>query len=184
MELVPNPIPILHLLILAFGHAAALGGRKIVNKIGDLLTIAHEIWELSWDPEAKGNRSGNDLVIFGRNRRTGYSGLIRVQAIAELEPEELERWRRSNLFPPGPDYSQLRVSSPISPSPMMSPSKVSLSQRTHSSREACNCQENIDPVAQYKRNNPNLGWQSNPTYNLKVLYFTDDTSGIGWAGNS
>lgn len=179
----PKPIPILHLLILTFGHAAALGGRKIVNKIGDLLTIAHEIWELSWDPEAKGNRSGNDLVIFGRNRRTGYSGLIRVQAIAELGPEELESWRRSNLFPPGPDYSQLRVSSPISPSPMPS-SIVSSSQRTHSSREACNCQENIDPVAQYKRNNPNLGWQSNPTHNPKVLYFTDNTSGVGRADDS
>lgn len=161
MELVPNPLQILHLVVLTFGHTAALGGRKVVNKIGDLLTITHEIWELSWDPDGKG--SVNDLVTFGRNRRTGYSGLIRVRAIAELEPEELESWRRSNLFPPGRHYPEHHTSSPLSSS------IVSSSQR-HSSRETCNCQEKIDPVAEYKRNNLTLGWQSNPSHILDIPY--------------
>lgn len=155
-------LPILHLVVLTFGHTAAFGGRKLVNKIGDLLTITHEIWELSWDPDGKG--SVKDLVTFGRNRSTGYSGLIRVQAIAELEPEELESWRRSNLLPPGRDYPEQHTLSPLSSS------IVSSLQRTHCSLGTCNCQEKIDPVAEYKRNNPTLGWQSNPSHTLDVFY--------------
>lgn len=116
----------------------------MLNKVGDLLNIAHEIWELSWDPDCR--RTTQDPVTFGKNRRTGYSGLVRVRAIAELEPEELERWKRSNLFPP-------------SPQPRALPFPVFPVQCIHSSPEACYCKENIDPVAEFKHNRPALGWQ-------------------------
>lgn len=116
----------------------AYGEVEILNKIGDLLTITHETWELSWDPDCEGNVK--DLVTFGRNRRTGYSGLIRVRTIAELEAEDVERWRKSNLFPPDPDYSQYHAWF----------SALSSPQCAHS--ETCYCRENIDPVAEFKHN--------------------------------
>lgn len=54
---------------------------------------------MNWTPEGKAT-SKRYPFTFGRNRRTGYSGLIRVQTIAELDPSEIDTWRRSNLLPP------------------------------------------------------------------------------------
>lgn len=147
MELVPTLFQffLLSTWFLTFVHAVAFGGIKVLNKVGDLLTIAHEIWELSWDPDCR--RTTLDPVTFGKNRRTGYSGLVRVRAISRLEPEELEGWKRSNLFPPGPKYFQPRASYfPVLP--------------VHCSPEACYCKENIDPVAEFKHSRPTLGWPS------------------------
>lgn len=130
-----------------------------MNRVGDLLTIAHEIWELSWDPDCR--RTAQDPVTFGQNRRTGYSGLVRVRAIAELEPEELERWKRSNLFPPGPQPVPYDLPFPHFP--------VFPVQCIHSSPETCYCKENIDPVAEFKHN---LGWQFTQPYS--IVFYTGD----------
>lgn len=126
---------------------------------------------MTWDPD--GPKKNNDLLTFGRNREIRCWGIISVGNLVELKPEELESWRRANLLParppiPRPRRRTLPSSSPFprSLSPLSNGSSLirgfstaslpsSHPQCIHSSShsEACNCQERVDHVAEFKRNN-------------------------------
>lgn len=105
------------------------------NIIGDLFTIAHGTWDMNWDPESKPGKK--HPFTFGRNRRTGCTGLVRIQAIIKLEPDEIEIWKRSNLLPPSSYTASLKR------------------KRTDLGQEPCchghDCQRSTNAVAEFKR---------------------------------
>jgi hypothetical protein len=167
----------------------------LLNRAGDLVSIGHGVREMNWDPD--GPKALNDRFAFGRNRTTSYWGLIRIRKIVELDPDELESWRRTNLLPAHPQnrypispsllpntlssrslpYSAAPARGFLAPPPPLTPPLLPL-ECVHCGPETCNCRENIDLVAEFKRNNqiPDSGstgaplwWQRGDPYHAGAV---------------
>lgn len=126
-----------HMLLTDFNPIDGANTRTVQNKIGQFFTIEYLAWEMYYDPKA--NKSKKHHVTFGYNIDTGYSCMVSMQMLAELEPSELENWKRRFLLPGG--------------HPTGSSNQPPVDDLSPCDQEGCRCYESRGEVEQLRHEN-------------------------------